>query len=71
MPQDLAPKDKDNMHMLNSHEPVFMLMEEYTRYSSNRKDTYFVENRELGNALPLDSIRFWAASEHDDCITGS
>ena len=44
--------------MLNSHEPVFMLMEKYTRYSSNRKNTYFVENRELNNALQLDSIRF-------------
>ena len=44
--------------MLNSHEPVFLLMEEYTQYSSNRKDTYFVENRELNNALQLDSIRF-------------
>ena len=43
--------------MLNSHEPVFMLMEDYIRYSSNRKDTYFVENRELSNTLQLNSIR--------------
>ena len=43
--------------MLNSHEPVFMLMEEYTPYSSNRKNTYLVENRKLNNALQLDSIR--------------
>ena len=44
--------------MLNSHELVFMLMEEYTRYSSNRRTTYLIENMELSNALPLDSIRF-------------
>ena len=37
--------------MLNNHEPVFMLMEKYTRYFSNRKNTYLVENRELSNAL--------------------
>ena len=30
MPQDLAPKDREDMHMLNSHEPVFMLLEDYT-----------------------------------------
>lgn len=71
MQQHLTPTDKDTMHMLNSHEPVFMLMEEYTRYSSNRKDTHLVENRELSNTLQLDSIRIWAASEHDDCIMGS
>ena len=58
MPQHLAPTEKENMHMLNSHELVFMLMEEYTRYSSNRRTTYLIENMELSNALPLDSIRF-------------
>ena len=71
MLQHLAPTDKDTMHMLNSHEPVFMLMEEYTPYSSNRRNTYLIKIRELSNTLQLDSIRFWAASEHDDCIMGS
>ena len=58
MPQHLTPTDREDMHMVNSHDLVFMLMEEYTRYSSNINNTYLVENRELSDALQLDSIRF-------------
>ena len=58
MPQHLTPTDREDMHILNSHEPVFMLMEKYTWYSSNRRNTYLIENRKLSNALQLDSIRF-------------